>query len=205
MKHIAIVFQSKYGQTAKIANYLQGKFATQGVGVQILEIKSNRDDLALEPQIDAVIVGTPVYAQKYPSAIVGWTRKHLADLNQMPIAFFSVSLNAADQRPASRAADVKLLKSFVRATGLKPDFVASISGALKYTEYNFFIRWVMKLISRAAGGPTDTAKDYEMTDWTAVDRFADAFIAGGYSKEFSAERLYAAPERVTATNQRSFT
>jgi hypothetical protein len=33
----------------------------------------------------------------------------------------------------------------------------------------------MKEIARRAGGPTDTSRDYEFTDWAALDRFvADA-------------------------------
>jgi menaquinone-dependent protoporphyrinogen oxidase len=35
----------------------------------------------------------------------------------------------------------------------------------------------MKRIARKEGGPTDTSRDYEYTDWEAVDRFADAFAA----------------------------
>jgi menaquinone-dependent protoporphyrinogen IX oxidase len=29
----------------------------------------------------------------------------------------------------------------------------------------------MKTISRRAGGPTDTSRDYEFTDWVALDQF----------------------------------
>ena len=39
------------------------------------------------------------------------------------------------------------------------------------TANNFFIKMVMKTISRMAGGPTDTSRDYEFTDWVALDRF----------------------------------
>ena len=33
---------------------------------------------------------------------------------------------------------------------------------------------MMRLIVGAAGGDTDTSRDYEYTDWQAVDRFAGA-------------------------------
>ncbi len=35
-----------------------------------------------------------------------------------------------------------------------------------------FLRLVMRLISGMAGGDTDTSRDYEYTDWQAVERFA---------------------------------
>jgi menaquinone-dependent protoporphyrinogen oxidase len=33
----------------------------------------------------------------------------------------------------------------------------------------------MRRISRKEGGDTDTSRDYEYTDWAAVDRFAAEF------------------------------
>jgi menaquinone-dependent protoporphyrinogen oxidase len=42
-----------------------------------------------------------------------------------------------------------------------------------YTQYGLFLRWIMKRISRRKGGPTDTTRDHDFTDWAAVDRFAE--------------------------------
>jgi menaquinone-dependent protoporphyrinogen oxidase len=50
-----------------------------------------------------------------------------------------------------------------------------VAGALPYTRYNFLVRFLMKRIARKAGGPTDTSRDYDFTDWAALDRFAAAF------------------------------
>jgi menaquinone-dependent protoporphyrinogen IX oxidase len=40
----------------------------------------------------------------------------------------------------------------------------------------FLKRWIMKRIAQKAGGGTDTSKDYEYTDWQALDKFARDFI-----------------------------
>jgi menaquinone-dependent protoporphyrinogen oxidase len=48
-------------------------------------------------------------------------------------------------------------------------------------------RRLIKLISWQAGGPTDTSRDYEFTDWEAVDRFA-ATLATGLAKAGRARR-----------------
>ena len=40
------------------------------------------------------------------------------------------------------------------------------------SRYNLPLRWVMKRISRKKGLPTDTSRDYDNTDWAAVERFA---------------------------------
>jgi menaquinone-dependent protoporphyrinogen oxidase len=49
--------------------------------------------------------------------------------------------------------------------------VLPVAGALVYSKYSFFTKLIMKTISRRAGGPTDTSRDYEFTDWVALDRF----------------------------------
>lgn len=36
----------------------------------------------------------------------------------------------------------------------------------------------MRAISRSQGGPTDTSREYEFTDWDAVDRFGQALADG---------------------------
>jgi len=34
----------------------------------------------------------------------------------------------------------------------------------------------MKRIAKKAGGPTDTSRDYEFTDWTKLDRMIEKFV-----------------------------
>jgi menaquinone-dependent protoporphyrinogen oxidase len=103
----------------------------------------------------------------------------------MPAAFISVTLSEAgverrDATPAERAsfaADVKkVIDAFVAQTGWRPNRAKPVAGALLYTRYNFIVRFVMKRIARKAGGATDTSRDYEYTDWLALDRFADEIV-----------------------------
>ena len=52
-----------------------------------------------------------------------------------------------------------------------------VAGALQYTKYNWFIRWVMRRIVSRAGGDTDTSRDYEYTDWKDLELFAHEFAS----------------------------
>jgi menaquinone-dependent protoporphyrinogen oxidase len=52
-----------------------------------------------------------------------------------------------------------------------------IGGAMAYTKYGPLLRWIMKQIAKRNGGPTDTSRDHEMTDWVQVERFVDRFVA----------------------------
>jgi menaquinone-dependent protoporphyrinogen oxidase len=46
-----------------------------------------------------------------------------------------------------------------------------------YRRYNPLVRFVMKRIARKAGAPTDSSRNYDFTDWPAIDRFVDRFVA----------------------------
>ena len=59
--------------------------------------------------------------------------------------------------------------------GWHPERVVPVAGALRYSQYNFLVRFVMKRIARKSGGSTDTTRDHDYTDWAALDRFVSEF------------------------------
>jgi menaquinone-dependent protoporphyrinogen oxidase len=174
MANVAVVFSSNEGQTRTIAEHMKRRLVDHGDTVALYQVSKQAPGRPLAGEFDTVIVGGPVYAGKYPKTLVRWAKNQQPFLQTKKTAFFSVSLSAADSRPEARKADDELLKSFLTATGLHPAYVASIAGALKYREYGWLKRWIMKRNSRSAGGPTDTTRDYEMTDWSQVDLFVDS-------------------------------
>jgi menaquinone-dependent protoporphyrinogen oxidase len=78
-----------------------------------------------------------------------------------------------------------MLERFFEKTGWQPRFAKPIAGALPYTRYGPLKRFVMKRIVKNMGGPTDTSRDYEFTNFAAVDdcvrRFVASLDAGGRS------------------------
>ena len=46
-----------------------------------------------------------------------------------------------------------------------------------YSKYNFLVRFFMRRIAQKEGGDTDTSRDYEYTDWEALDRLVDEVAA----------------------------
>ena len=74
---------------------------------------------------------------------------------------------------------VELLRA-VRAVAagdalLSPAITKRVAGALPYTKYNLFMRWIMKRIVKKQGGDTDTSRDYDYTDWDDLRQFAAEF------------------------------
>ena len=170
---ILIVYGTTHGQTAAIAAFIQLTLEQRGCQVVVSNVK--------EPptppldQFDGIIVGASIIARGHQPAVASFIGDHLNALNAMPSAFFSVSASAGSSREAGRAAARRLCDAFLTDTGFRPDIAACIAGAIKYTKYNFLLRWYMKKASRRHGGPTDTSRDHEYTDWMQVRDFAQQF------------------------------
>ena len=115
-----------------------------------------------------------------------FVKRHRDGLRKMPSAFVSVSLSQAgvqdptwaSERRAQAAADTsRMIQEFSTETGWQPEHVQAAGGALRYSRYNWLLRFVMKRIARKAGSPTDTSRDYQFTDWTALDQLAGEVLA----------------------------
>lgn len=46
---------------------------------------------------------------------------------------------------------------------------------MAFTKYNPIMHWVVKGISKRRGGPSDTSRDFESTDWRKVKQFVETF------------------------------
>ena len=65
------------------------------------------------------------------------------------------------------------MQGFGDETGWTPRHTAVFAGRLAWTQYDFFTRLVMKLITRHHGIPDqDVKRDYDYTDYAAVRAFA---------------------------------
>lgn len=120
---------------------------------------------------DAVVVGGSIRYGRYPAGLERFVREHRELIEDRANAFYSVSLSAGG--PGAKPATAwGYVDEFMKRTGWQPQRMASFAGALLYRRYNPFIRLLMRMIVGMAGGDTDTSRDYEYTDWDAVDRFA---------------------------------
>ena len=123
------------------------------------------------------LVCAPIHAGGYPRSLVRFAKQHRAFLERGPSAFVSVGLAIASRTTDGRAETLPIVEKFVKQTGWRPGRVELVAGALPYSKYNFLIRYIMRRIAAKEGGDVDTSRDYEYTDWNAVDRFASQFAA----------------------------
>jgi len=86
-----------------------------------------------------------------------------------------VSLAAAGEDEEDIEGLKKCVADFTHKTGWTPNSVHHVAGAFRYTTYDFLKRWAMKYIAYRKGAPTDTSRDYELTDWDDLTSFVDSF------------------------------
>ncbi len=174
MAKVLIAYLSREGQTTKIAQRIAERLTQRGHGAELFDIEHGRS--TLEPsRFDAVILAAPIYAAGYPRAALAFAKKHRDTLARVPCSFVSVGLAVMSRTHDGKAQTRAVVERFLKQSGLKPRRVELVAGALPYTRYNFFKRWVMRRIAQAEGGDVDTSRDHEYTDWAAVDAFATVF------------------------------
>jgi len=173
MARVLIVFESKYGQTEKIAKFISDRLLGQGHTVSLVNLATGESQPP--SNYDGVIVGAGIYMQRYLKNMERWVQTYAQTLRQMPSALFTVCL-AVMQKNAKVQADLhRISQRFSERTGWFPQKQATFAGALNYTQYGWFLKQFMSLISRSNGGAQDTSRDYEYTDWNEVIRFCDDF------------------------------
>jgi menaquinone-dependent protoporphyrinogen oxidase len=170
---VPVFYATKDGQTRKIAEYLAGDLRARGLDARAIDVESPAIDEIDWPGVQAVIVGSPLYAGKHLKSAAAFVRAHRDQLNERPTAFFSVSLSAGSSRPEEVKAASDLARKFIEDTAWYADDVASFAGCLAYTKYGFFKRMLMKRIAKKEGGSLDTTRDHEYTDWSKVTALAD--------------------------------
>ena len=175
-RRILIAYATSYGQTAKIARRMSDLLMTSGEAVTLVNVRNHPRDFHPN-EFDGVIVGGSIIGGRHHRALVQFVTAHRAALSATPSAFFSVSGSAGSPLESERAHARRFVAEFLTRTGWHPAVTDTIAGAMAYTKYNPFLRWFIKRAAKAAGGPTDTSRDHEVTDWAQVERFVATFIA----------------------------
>ena len=172
MPRTLIIFGTTDGQTAKVARAIGEQLRSRGHDTAVVDAAAVTPNPA---DYDAIVVAASVHAGGYQRPIVHWVLEHSATLNHMPTAFVSVCLGVLQHDRKVDAELKTIVDAFLHSTSWRPIETKVVAGALRYREYNFLKRWVMKRIVKKAGGDTDTSKDYEYTDWNDLRQFADQF------------------------------
>jgi menaquinone-dependent protoporphyrinogen oxidase len=168
MSSILIVYGTAHGQTERVARRIGSVLIGSGHAVTILKGDRLPPDLTLGAY-DGFVVAGSVRVGRYQPYLGAFVRDRVTRLNEAPSVFVSVC--GAAGGPGGLQTAQGYIDKFLLQTGWRPWLAQSFAGELAYTRYNPVTRWIIKMISRRNGGPTDTSRDYDFTDWAAVDRF----------------------------------
>ena len=184
---VALFFATREGHTGRIAERIACDLRARLVDADVFDLFNVKDwESKLDwSQYTTACVASSVHIGHHEPAIIAFVKRHRRELEQLDAAFVSVTLSeagaedpmASPERRQQAARDVQgMIDRFVQETGWRPARVLPVAGALAYTRYNVMVRFVMKRIARKAGAPTDTSRDYEFTDWPALDRFVGDLV-----------------------------
>ena len=172
MDRVLVLYGTSEGQTAKIARAIATYLGSEAIDADLVQA-GTRDPRPSD--YAGVIVAGSIHVGSYQKPVAEWIRAHVSEFGNQPTAFVSVCLAVRSTQEKDRDEASAIPRRFVDELGWHPTVIKVVAGALPYTQYNVFVRWIMKRIVSKAGGDTDTSRDYEYTDWNDLREFAREF------------------------------
>lgn len=173
MCDVPVFYATTEGQTRRIAERIAGVLRAQGFDSVAIDINSPEPPRIDWQYVQGTFLGASVHAGRHQNAAEAFACAYSAELNARPSAFFSVSLSAASSNPKEKTAARRLAEAFTKEARWQPTWTVCFAGRLAYTRYGFLKRLMMRWIAKREGGSTDTSRDHELTDWSAVAKFAN--------------------------------
>jgi menaquinone-dependent protoporphyrinogen oxidase len=178
----AVFYATREGQSARVAERIAGELRARMTEADVINVKDVRGHIEWRDYDGAFVVAS-VHAGHHEKEMIEFVKKSRYELERLHAAFLSLTLSQAGaEQPANTPAErerahadaLRMIDDFTKDTGWRPQRALTVAGALTYSKYNCFVKWIMKRIAHKAGFDGPTNRDYEFTNWGAVDRFVDA-------------------------------
>lgn len=166
---VLIAYASRYGQTQKVSERLAAGIRAAGAEVLLFEISHLPRDLRPHA-CDVVVLAGSLYFGRHQKRLEQFAERHRESLARTVSTLVSVS--GAARTPQGMPAAREAVELLIKRTGWTPDRVDLVAGAEPFTRYGFFTRHFMVRYAKKFGRIVDPKRDYEFTDWDAVDRCA---------------------------------
>lgn len=176
MASVLIVFGTGEGQTAKVADRIVERLGGLGHTAEAFNVNQLPDGLDLAGY-DAVLIGASIHMGRHQKAVRRFVSANREVLETRPTGFFQVSGSSGEGTQEGAAEAAGYVDEFIEATGWRPDRIGLFGGALRFSEYGFLMRGLVKFVARADPSGTNPLADVEYTDWEEVEAFADEFAA----------------------------
>mgnify|MGYP001315638634 CR=1 FL=1 len=169
MSNFLIIFSSTDGHTKIICERIKD-FLNDGNLVKLLSLEdAKKVDLS---NFEKIIIGASIRYGNHSKELYKFINLNKNVLDQKKSAFFSVNV-VARKLEKNTAETNPYINKFLKISKWKPNKIKVFAGKVDYPNYNFFDKYIIKLIMFITKGPTDTSRSYEFTDWSKVDDFSE--------------------------------
>ena len=169
MSNILIIYSTTNGHTKIICERIKN-FLIDGNSVELVSLENAKKvDLY---GFEKIIIGASIRYGKHSKELYKFINLNKNILDQKKNAFFSV--NVVARKPEKNTAETNpYINKFLKISKWRPNKIKVFAGKVDYPNYNFFDKYIIKLIMFITKGPTDTSQSYEFTDWSKVDDFSE--------------------------------
>jgi menaquinone-dependent protoporphyrinogen oxidase len=188
MADVLAVYATGEGQTATVADRIAETLGARGHEVTTVDVSAVDDALDVD-DFDAVLVGASIHYGRQQQSIRRWVGANRDALAAKPNGFFQVSMSSGTGSDEGAREAAGYVEEFVDATGWRPDRIGLFGGALRFSEYGFLRRALVRFVTRNETFETDDSGDVEFTDWESVTAFAEEFA--GFAEGRLGERVEA--------------
>ena len=180
----AVFYATREGQARHVAERVASGLRAQGLDVDLFDVRTLHDRISWQAYRNIFVVAS-VHLGRHEPEMRRFVKQYRRELEAGGAALLSLSLSQAGAQDEAAPPDMRrqacadvrrMIDAFVADTGWTPVHTLPVAGALAYSKYNFLVKLVMKQIARHNGASTDTSRDWEFTDWQAIDGFV-RFVA----------------------------
>jgi len=182
----AVFYATREGQAERVAERVANDLRSRGIDTDVVNVKHVHGEFDWRDYNAAFVVAS-VHLEHHEKEMVQFVKDSRHELERLRAPFLSLTLSQAgaedtmNNSPAHREQAhndaLRMIDGFTRDTGWRPEHSLTVAGALAYSKYNFIVKWIMKLIAHKAGFDGPATRDYEFTNWPAVDRFVEKHIS----------------------------
>ena len=170
---VVFFYVSREGQTKKIAQYMVDLLREQGLSVEIYSIEDEEIGMLSMSDYDCFVLGSSVRYGKHHSCFLEFVKKNINILHNRRSFFYSVNLIARKAHRNTAKTNPYVCK-FLRISYWNPLEIGVFPGAVYYSKYNFFNKYIIKIIMKITKG--ELKKDIEYTSWEQVDDFTNKIL-----------------------------
>ncbi len=172
MKSILVLYFSRGGHTAKISRCIAERLQQLGHECDSMDLAAAEAENIDWQKYDAVVLGACVLYGTYDKSVFAFCSKHQQVLAEKGLSFFSV--NVVARKPEKRIPENnKYLQKFIALSDWKPKDVKIIAGKVDNPSWGWLDSFMIRLIMKMTGGPTDPKTVIDYTDWEDVKHYAE--------------------------------